>query len=97
MCYCNKSIRTPCCGKIGCHPPSLERKTEVNVFKLFDSLEDKKQECVMLRDIIAKIPQLIQDSTQEVESHDCWGFEWVEDRVNGEVLAKKLEYLLKEV
>lgn len=52
MCHCNPSLRTPYCGKLGCHPPIIERKTEVNVFKLFDSLEAKKQECEMLRDML---------------------------------------------
>ncbi|CAM0057991.1 hypothetical protein VPH184E373B_0216 [Vibrio phage 184E37-3b] len=70
---------------------------ENSQLQLWQSYTDKKQECEMLRDIINKIPQLIQDSTQEVESHDCWGNGYVEDVVNGEVLAKKLEELLKEV
>ncbi len=102
MCWCNKNIRTPCCGGVGCHPPegctiSNETILKNSQLVLWQSYTDKKQECEMLRDIIDKIPQLIQDCTQEVESHDCWGFEWVENRVNGEVLAKKLEELLKEV
>ncbi|CAM0050436.1 hypothetical protein VPHF93_0236 [Vibrio phage F93] len=79
MCWCNKNLRTPCCGKVSCHPPvdgnlvSEEIIMQNSQLQLWQSYTDKKQECEMLRDIINKIPQLIQDSTQEVESHDCWG------------------------
>ena len=70
---------------------------ENSQLQLWMSYTDKKQECEMLRDIIDKIPQLIQDSTQEVESYDCWGFEWIEDKVNAELLAEKLQALLEDV
>ena len=102
MCWCNPNLRTPCCGEIGCHPPegvliSNETIMKDSQLALWQNYTDKKQECERLYEIINKIPQLVQESTQEVESHDCWGFEWVEDKINGEVLAKKLEDLLKEV
>lgn len=102
MCWCSPNLRTPCCGKLDCTPPegvSISNETTMkdSQLTLWQNYTDKKQECEMLRDIINKIPQLIKDSTQEVESHDCWGFEWVENKVNGEVLAKRLQELLKEV
>ena len=100
MCYCNPSLRTPCCGGVDCHPP-VETSSKDTILKnsqlqLWMSYTDKKQECEMLRDMLNKIPQLIQDSTQEVKCRNCWGFEWMENKVNGEVLAKKLQDLLKE-
>lgn len=34
MCWCNKNLRTPCCGGISCHPPqrsSISNNTEETV------------------------------------------------------------------
>ncbi|CAM0060133.1 hypothetical protein VPHK406_0192 [Vibrio phage K406] len=58
MCYCSPNLRTPCCGKVDCHPPeggnlvSEETIMQNSQLQLWKSYTDKKQECEMLRDML---------------------------------------------
>ena len=103
MCWCNKSIRTPCCGMVGCHPPvdgnliSEETIMQNSQLQLWQSYTDKKQECERLYEIIDKIPQLIKCNAREKEVHDCWGMTSLEVTVDGDNLEKDLLELIKEV
>ncbi len=53
MCWCNPSVRTPCCGGISCHPP----KTEVP--KMY-TLEEQR-----LRAMLKECSILLTQGTEE--------------------------------
>lgn len=40
MCWCNPSLRAPCCGKPGCHPPREEGPTFTELRTVLRALEN---------------------------------------------------------
>ncbi len=50
-----------------------------------------------LQDLKIDILRLIKANTKIRDTRDCWGFETVEEYVDGETLVEGLEKLLKEV
>ena len=101
MCWCNKNLRTPCCGGINCQPPKGVTVSNETILKdsqlaLWQSYTDKKQECENLQEIISQIPKLIADCKSWREGNDCWGNETYQEEVDGALLASKLKELLGE-
>lgn len=62
MCWCTPEIRTPCCGKPGCHPPQktiLEQISDALLRRdaALDAVEDANKELLDARDALSLLQQ----------------------------------------
>ncbi len=49
MCWCDPEVRTPCCGKPGCHPPGHPEITSMDGFKQEDEPKLPSEEWETIR------------------------------------------------